>query len=66
MFNKIRGKTKIDIAPKAFTIAIEMTISSSFALRILDEPAIADEPQIAFPIPSKIDKFFDIPKNLPR
>ena len=53
------------IAPNPFIIAIEIPISSFFALRIFEEPAIADEPHIAFPIPSNIDKSLEIPKILP-
>ena len=63
IFYKKTGNILDAIIP--LIIATEIPISSSSAFRILDAPAIAEEPQIPFPTPSKIDNFLDNPNIFP-
>ena len=64
-FKSSNGIRKILNAPKVFIVAIDIPMSSFFDPKTLEELAIADEPQIPFPIPIKTDKSFETPKHLP-
>ena len=64
-FKSSNGIKKILNAPKVFIVAIDTPMSSFLDPKTLEELAIADEPQIPFPIPIKTDKFFETPKHLP-
>ena len=60
-----KGTKKIPIAPSMLIIEIDKPTSSSFALIIGAAPAIAEEPQIPFPIPSNNDNEGDSLNNRP-
>ena len=65
MFIKKNGIINMLMVPSILIVVIEMPISSFLEFNIFDNPAIAADPQIPFPIAISIDIFFDKPIFLP-